>query len=189
MPLIKRYPNRKLYDTESKQYVTLEGISELIRDGKEIRVIDNATGEDLTAQTLTQVIAELEKKPGGFLPRSILSGLIQTGGDRLNTLQRNIIGTMGLGRHFDDEIRRRIYLLVQRGDLDETEGQHLLEQLLALGHATTTNEATPERPRLDQEVEQILAEREVPSRRDLDQVLAQLDALANKLDELGEGNH
>jgi polyhydroxyalkanoate synthesis repressor PhaR len=186
MPLIKRYPNRKLYDTESKQYVTLEGISELIRDGKEIRVIDNATREDLTAQTLTQVIAELEKKPGGFLPRTILSGLIQTGGDRLNSLQRNIIGTMGLWRHIDEEIRRRIQLLVEQGDLDEREGQHLLDQLLALGHPASAVEVIIERPQLDQEVEQILAEREVPSRKDLEQVLAQLDALANKLDELGE---
>jgi polyhydroxyalkanoate synthesis repressor PhaR len=185
MPLIKRYPNRKLYDTESKQYVTLEGISGLIRDGKEIRVIDNATGEDLTAQTLTQVIAELEKKPGGFLPRNILAGLIQTGGDRLNSLQRNIIGTMGLWRHVDDEIRRRVYILVQSGELGEVEGQLLVEKLTALGH---TAEAVPERLQLDHEVEQILAEREVPSRQDIEQVLAELDVLAQKLDELGKEN-
>ena len=53
MPLIKRYPNRKLYDTEAKQYVTLEQIAELIRSGKDVQVIDHESGEDLTALTLS----------------------------------------------------------------------------------------------------------------------------------------
>ena len=54
MLVIKRYPNRKLYDTEAKRYITLDGIAELIRQGAEVRVIDHTTDEDLTAVTLTQ---------------------------------------------------------------------------------------------------------------------------------------
>ncbi|MGD8806379.1 MAG: polyhydroxyalkanoate synthesis regulator DNA-binding domain-containing protein, partial [Chloroflexota bacterium] len=61
MILIKRYPNRKLYNTEAKQYVTLEGIAELIRQGQEVQITDHQTGEDLTAVTLTQIIFEQEK--------------------------------------------------------------------------------------------------------------------------------
>ena len=49
MLTIKRYPNRKLYNTDARKYVTLEGISELIRDGVEVEVVDNATGEDLNS--------------------------------------------------------------------------------------------------------------------------------------------
>jgi polyhydroxyalkanoate synthesis repressor PhaR len=187
MPLIKRYPNRKLYDTEAKQYITLEGIAELIRQGKEIKVVDNASGEDLTAQTLTQVIAELEKQPGGFLPRTILAGLIQTGGERLSTLQRNLITTMGLWRHIDEEIRRRIRILVQQGELAEGEGQRLLERLLAISQPTQPSEPTQAREDLQQEVEKLLNERDVPSRADLERVVTQLQALSEKLDELGEG--
>ncbi|MCK5314811.1 MAG: polyhydroxyalkanoate synthesis regulator DNA-binding domain-containing protein, partial [Anaerolineales bacterium] len=71
---IKRYPNRKLYDTEAKQYITLDEIADLIRQGQEIRVTDNVTGEDLTAVTLSQIIFEQEKKQSGFLPRSVLTG-------------------------------------------------------------------------------------------------------------------
>lgn len=184
MPLIKRYPNRKLYNTESKQYITLEEIASLIRDGKDVEVIDNATGEDLTAQMLTQVIAELEKKPGGFLPRNVLTGLIQTGGDRLQSLQRNIQGTMSFWRAIDEEVRRRIQIMVQRGDLGEREGKQLLEKLLHLGHPAP--EAVDARTRLDQEIEQILAEKDIPTRRDLEQVLEQLDSLVEKLAELGK---
>jgi len=47
VPTIKKYPNRKLYDMDSKQYITLEGIADLIRQDREIRVIDHVTGEDL----------------------------------------------------------------------------------------------------------------------------------------------
>ena len=67
MPIIKRYPNRKLYDTEAKKYITLDGIAELIRQGEEVVVIDHTTNEDLTAVTLTQIIFEQEKKSSGFL--------------------------------------------------------------------------------------------------------------------------
>ena len=80
MPVIKRYPNRKLYDTEAKGYITLEQIGELIRDGQDIQVVDHATGEDLTALTLTQVILEQERKRSGSLPQTVLTGLIQAGG-------------------------------------------------------------------------------------------------------------
>ena len=62
MPLIKRYPNRKLYDTEAKAYITLEQIAYLIREGQEDHVVDHASREDLTALTLTQVILEQERK-------------------------------------------------------------------------------------------------------------------------------
>lgn len=62
MAIIKRYPNRKLYDTEAKKYITLDGIAELIRDGQEVQVMDHSTGEDLTTLTLTQIIFEQEKE-------------------------------------------------------------------------------------------------------------------------------
>ena len=65
MITIKRYPNRKLYDTAAGQYVTLDGLAGLIQAGNEIEVIDNKTGEDMTAVILTQVIYEQEKKEGG----------------------------------------------------------------------------------------------------------------------------
>ena len=59
--VIKRYSNRKLYDTQESRYVTLEELEELIRAGKEISVVDVSTGEDLTAVTLAQIILESER--------------------------------------------------------------------------------------------------------------------------------
>lgn len=186
MPVIKRYPNRKLYNTETKQYITLEEIAHLIRRGEEIQVIDNASGEDLTTLTLTQIIFEQEKKQSGFLPHHILSGLIQSGGDRLNDLQRTLASTVGLMRNVDEEIRRRVSVLVKQGELPETEGQRLIDKLLNLSSPTAEAE-TPVNPQVvEQEIEEILARRKVPTRQDIDRILGQLETLADKLDELGK---
>lgn len=85
--IIKRYTNRKLYDTKRSCYVTLEDISHMIRGGEEVQVIDNKSGEDLTQVTLAQIIFETEKR-GSFMSLSLLRGLIQGGGGALGDLAR-----------------------------------------------------------------------------------------------------
>jgi polyhydroxyalkanoate synthesis repressor PhaR len=114
MPLIKRYPNRKLYNTEAKQYITLDQIANLIREGNRITVVDHATGEDLTAVTLSQVILEQERKRRGFLPQSVLMGLIEAGGDTLVTLRHALARPLDLARHVDEEIEKRVQILISR---------------------------------------------------------------------------
>jgi polyhydroxyalkanoate synthesis repressor PhaR len=183
--IIKRYPNRKLYDTEAKQYVTLEGIGELIRQGKEVQVIDNASGEDLTTLTLTQIILEQERKQSGFLPHSVLTGLIRASENSLSSLQKGLRTPLGLFHQVDEEIRRRVQTLVKQGELDEKEGTTLLDKLLSLGHPFQ-KEARAGELNFDQQVENILDERSVPSRADLDQLTRQLEILTAKLDELGK---
>jgi len=60
--LIKKYANRKLYDTRTSRYITLEGIADLVRDGHEIKVVDRETGQDLTQVTLSQIVLSEEKR-------------------------------------------------------------------------------------------------------------------------------
>lgn len=76
--LIKRYESRKLYDTEESRYVSLEEMAEWIRTGQEIRVVDNATGAEVTAQTLTQLILE-EGRRGVALSSELLHDLVRLG--------------------------------------------------------------------------------------------------------------
>lgn len=85
--IVKRYANRKLYDTERSCYVTLEDISAMITAGDEVRVIDNKTGEDLTSVTLAQIIFETEKKKS-FMPLGLLRELIQNKGEGLQDFYR-----------------------------------------------------------------------------------------------------
>jgi polyhydroxyalkanoate synthesis repressor PhaR len=81
--IIKRYANRKLYDTLESRYVTLEQIAEMIRSSEDVKVIDNNTKEDLTSVTLAQILFEEEKKQRSFLPLSALRHIIQSGGQSL----------------------------------------------------------------------------------------------------------
>lgn len=77
--LIKRYESRKLYDTEESRYVSLEEISTWIRDGQEVRVVDNATSADVTSQTLTQIILDEGRRGTSFLPSELLHELVRLG--------------------------------------------------------------------------------------------------------------
>jgi polyhydroxyalkanoate synthesis repressor PhaR len=81
--VIKRYSNRKLYDTKGSTYVTLLQIAEMIREGEEVEIIDNATKEDKTDVTLALIISEeLRSKPRA-IPLSTLKALVRHGGERL----------------------------------------------------------------------------------------------------------
>jgi len=187
MPIIKRYPNRKLYDTEAKQYITLEGIAELLRSGEEVQVIDYATGEDLSALTLTQIILEQEKKQSGFLPRTFLASLIQTSGSRLNTLQRAVVF---FRRQIDDEIKRRVQVLIDQDDLSEDEAGNLLEKLLEAGsiHREEIQSKFGEQDLILDDFERFIKNRWVPTRKDLDELASQLDQLSNQIDEMQRSN-
>jgi polyhydroxyalkanoate synthesis repressor PhaR len=77
--VIKKYNNRRLYDTEKNTYVNLAALSEMIKDGRQIMVIDAKTKEDVTAFTLTQIILEEAKKKSFLLPVPLLHLMIQFG--------------------------------------------------------------------------------------------------------------
>ena len=77
--LIKRYGSRKLYDTEESRYVSLEEISSWIREGQEVKVVDNASGSDVTSQTLTQIILDEGRRGTSFLPSELLHELVRLG--------------------------------------------------------------------------------------------------------------
>jgi len=78
--VIKRYGNRKLYDVEASEYVSLEQIAAIIRGGETVEVVDNVTGDDITAQTLTQVVLEEGKRGRHLLPTDLLHDLLRRGG-------------------------------------------------------------------------------------------------------------
>ena len=76
--LIKRYASRRLYNTETSDYVTLEDIAAFIRDGREVQIVDLKTGDDLTRQYLLQIIAEHESKGQSMLPVDVLSDMVRS---------------------------------------------------------------------------------------------------------------
>jgi len=125
--LIKRYGNRKLYDTQESRYVTLEAIASFVKQGEEVRVLDNESGEDLTAVTFAQIILEEERRNNGLLPLPILRKIIEQGEATLQDIATRVdrgieaIGSIG------EKAGKRVQELVGRG---APQGRALLEDLL-----------------------------------------------------------
>jgi polyhydroxyalkanoate synthesis repressor PhaR len=178
MPVIKRYANRKLYDTENKKYITLDVLAELIRAEEDVRVVDNVSGEDLTTVTLTQIIMEQEKKAGDFLPRSVLAALIQAGGESLSTLREKLTSPLDLLREVDSQIDGRIQNLIDRGEVAEDAGKKLKDQLLEQsqlwGSAIWWTE---------DEIQEALDLRGIPTRDEFQKLTEQIEALSAMLDD------
>jgi polyhydroxyalkanoate synthesis repressor PhaR len=179
MLVIKRYSNRKLYDTASKRYITLDGIAELIRKGEEVHVVDHETGDDITAMTQAQIILEQERKLKGGLPRSVLTGLIQTGSDTLTHLRKALVPPAAWNADVNAEIERRLQRLVQQGALSEEEGLSLLDKLVEAGESPGDAERTSA-----QEIRHVLSRAGVPSREEVQELALQVEALTAELEKL-----
>jgi polyhydroxyalkanoate synthesis repressor PhaR len=128
--IIKKYANRRLYDTSTSAYVTLEHLSTLVRDGKEFTVQDAKTGVDLTRTVLAQIIFEQENRKDGVLPVSFLRQLIQFYGDSFQSMlpaylelsmqnftahqgkwreyMASALGDENKARAFDDQVRKNM---------------------------------------------------------------------------------
>jgi polyhydroxyalkanoate synthesis repressor PhaR len=122
MPLIKRYANRKLYDTESKRYITLDGIAEMIRQQQDVKVVDHETGEDITALTQAQIIFEQERKLRSGIPRTVFTNIIQTGSDTLSQVWHALIPPDEMKKAVDTEIERRVQVLMKAGQMSDDDG-------------------------------------------------------------------
>ena len=82
---IKKYANRRLYDTESSAYITLDRLAAMVREGREFEVVDAKTGEDITRQVLTQIIVDEESRGSTMLPINFLKQLIGLYGNSMQT--------------------------------------------------------------------------------------------------------
>lgn len=89
--LIKKYKNRRLYDTQTSQYITIEDLQHYVMQGVEFRVEDSTTNEDLTGNTLLQIFVEMENSTTRFLSTSLLRQLIIAANHPLNTSFKTIL--------------------------------------------------------------------------------------------------
>lgn len=106
--VIKKYANRRLYDTTSSQYVTLDYVRELVKDGREFTVVDAKSGEDLTHSVLSQIIFEEEARGANLLPLPFLRQLIQYYGDSLQSVVPSYLeATMTAFTQQQEEMRER----------------------------------------------------------------------------------
>jgi polyhydroxyalkanoate synthesis repressor PhaR len=163
--LIKRYANRKLYNTESSRYITLRGISELVREGHDICVIDNESGEEITPIVLSQILVDDQKENrgdrDGAVSGTLLTELIQRGGDALYSLVRRGVGDVETNlNEMRDNVRRWIKT---PGDAVKLESSEIAQTV----HAA---------------VERVLRVADLPTRGDLEALNKNLERLATALE-------
>lgn len=138
--VITKYANRKLYDTCSRRYVTLEVVAELLREGHEVRVVDRTTGRDITAVTLSQILLDLERQRRGPLPEPLLVDAVKERGEQLIALLRASLALpRELRQRASDSLASTTHHLESRVDDVVTTGLHnlniaTLEDVEALGH-------------------------------------------------------
>lgn len=107
---LKKYPNRRLYDTESSAYVTLDQVSQIIKEGRFIEVVDAKTGSDVTPFILVQIIMEQVKRNNNILPVSLLHLIIRFGEDILGEffekyLEKSIQSYLNYRKNMDEQFR------------------------------------------------------------------------------------
>ena len=170
--LIKRYANRKLYNTQTSRYITLKGIAELIEANEDVRVIDNETGEDITSVALSQILVDSERE-GRTVSRTLLSDLIQRGGDVLyGAIRRSVEdATEGI-----DDFQRGVRKLVQ-----QREGTNArINDWIAY--------ATPDFDHVVQSaVERVVKALDLPRRQDIDALNVNLQRVADAVEALDSG--
>jgi polyhydroxyalkanoate synthesis repressor PhaR len=178
--LIKRYENRKLYNTHAKRYITLNGIAALIKQGEEIIVIDNSTGEETTAVLLSQIIFEQQKKQSGFLPLVVLSSLVRVGGTTIGAIRQNLLNSLGLLPYIDDEISKRVNILIEQGVFTQEDGNEFVVRLIDAGQ-----QLNEKYPILEGKFQGYLRAQGLPAKSDFQSLIRQIEILTNRVEEIG----
>jgi polyhydroxyalkanoate synthesis repressor PhaR len=186
--LIKRYASRRLYNTETSDYVTLEDIAGFIRAGREVKIVDLKSGDDLTRQYLLQIVAEHESKGESVLPIAVLTDLV-----RSYTTQAQSVVPQFLAMSFDmlrDSQSKMMegftHLPGTMNPMNPMSGieamkrqQKAFLQTMVPGWKGDGTDAPPEAPAPK-------AELSSTEREELDDIRAQLAELKDKMSKLGE---
>ena len=155
--IIKKYLNRKLYDTKEKKYVNLSEISRLIREGIDLKVIDNHSKKDITPLVLAQIIVEQEKTKKIMLP-SLLSplNLLGKGGESMLFLTKKMllagIGILSLTREKAEKIAED---LIKRGEINNSESKEFVMELLDKAEKEKNKLIEKIKPDIEKEIEKI----------------------------------
>jgi polyhydroxyalkanoate synthesis repressor PhaR len=177
--VVKRYANRKLYDTEEKRYVTLEQVAQLIRDGAEIKVVDNESGEDLTSVTLSQILVEQEKKREGGLPKTFLTELVKSSTTLFDYLRKTVTTWLNAANISEEAVEKHIDDLVKKGQLTLDEGVRLKRDIV-----DRTREFMG---KIDQTIEnrvgEVMRQLSIPTKAEFDQFRERLAAITKRYED------
>ena len=172
---IKKYANRRLYDTESSAYITLDRLAEMVREGREFEVVDAKTGEDITRQVLTQIIVDEEARGSTMLPVNFLKQLIGLYGNSMQGMVPQYLeAAMDAFQRNQSAMRDafggKVFTDIAKRNMEMFEGA---------SRAFTASPVTGAKPKAK-------AEKHQPDDAELEQLRAELAALRDKVDRLSK---
>ena len=181
MRLIKKYANRKLYDISGKRYLTMDRLADLIKSGEEVSVIDNETGEDITAAIVSQLLGREKFRGNKGVPSNVLMQMLRKGpgtlfgyGKKYVSLWQN---ALLMSR---DEIEKLINSLVREKEISESEGRNLKKELVS--HTNNLKDWIMEN--IDQRLNEALSVMNLASKDQVKALNKRVDALDRKVEEL-----
>ena len=187
--IIKKYANRRLYDTTASRYVTLDHLRELVKEGRDFKVVDAKSGEDLTRGVLAQIIFEEESKGETLLPVEFLRQLISFYGDSMQSMVPGYLN-MSMDSFAKQQAEMREKMAEAMGSptasmamMEEATKRNMamFQQAMAMfspfAQGGETADAAQPAP----------AEPEAGEKQDVDALRAELDAMKAKLDKLADG--
>jgi len=181
MHKIKRYANRKLYDTKTKEYITLDKIAKLLKAGEEISVMDNESGEDITAATVSQILARSKKGQTDNGASNVMIQLLRKGPGTLVDYGKKYISLWDRALTMaDEEIDRLVERLVKEKEITPSEGSRLKKDMLS--RAEDLKKWIAEKT--DQRVNEALDLMNLASKEQVSQLTEKIDTLTRKVQSL-----
>ena len=176
--LIKKYANRRLYDTESSSYVTLDRLAGMIRDGRDFKVVDAKSGDDITHQVLTQIIVEEEARGTTMLPAGFLRQLIGMYGNSMQGMVPQYLETAMASFHkngatFGESFGATLFTDIAKRNMAMFEQGARALTTAAVAIVPTPRGAPTDNPK------------PAGASSEVDALRAELDALRAKVDKLG----
>lgn len=183
MHRIKKYANRKLYDTTDKKYISRKRLSELIKQGKDIHIIDNETGEDLTASIVSSLIATTKGKAGSTVSSGVLIQLFRKGGNALTDYAKRYVSLWQ--RSFvlaEDEIDQMVKGLIKNKEITKAEGNRLKKEII--GYTTSIKEWISDT--IDKRLKEMLSATNLATKDQVSALSSRIQVLEEKLKQFEE---
>ena len=181
MHTIKKYTNRKMYDTHDKRYVTMAQLSELIKQGEEVMVIDNRTGEDITTAIISQLIGRDTQEKDKTVSSQLLMQLLRKGGGTLTDYAKKYMSLwQGAFNMAEEEVTQLVNRLVKNKELSISEAGKLKKEIM--GYTTSLKSWISDR--IDKRVGEGLQSMNLATNDHLKALSVKVDALTKKVRQL-----
>jgi polyhydroxyalkanoate synthesis repressor PhaR len=191
MKLIKRYKNRRLYDTEAKRYITHAELIAIIDSDISFKVVDSVTGYDITPAVLAQVIAgEVNRWRDLSRAKNVLINAISSGGKKsMSILKNTYLASLGIYDLTKKKAEEVIDSLIKAGEISKSQRKDAVMELLEKAEKQTTvfaEKVKKETGNIQKEVGKVVDKLKLASKKDIDAINKKLDKLSQAIDKMGK---